>query len=75
MMILPLEGTVDTGVRVILIETEEAPLVELLNVIAGAALPKDVPTSIAGYVPVNLDPTMVVPSFKVAAAATLVISF
>ena len=36
MMILPLEGTVDTGVRVILIETEEAPLVELLNVIANA---------------------------------------
>jgi hypothetical protein len=36
MMILPLEGIVDTGVSVILIETEEAPLVELLNLMTNA---------------------------------------
>jgi hypothetical protein len=74
MMILPLLGTVDTGVSVTVMDTDVAPRTTLLRVIAGAKVPRDVPGRIAGYVPVTLDPTMVVPSFQVVAAATSVIS-
>ena len=75
MMILPFEGTVDAGVRVTYIVTDDTPLEELLSVMMGAPLPKEVPTRIAGYLPMKLEPTMVVPSLRVTAAATLVISF
>ncbi len=75
MMILPLQQEiVDVGVIATLMVTDVAPRTTLLKVMVGALMPRDVPKRMAGYVPVTLDPTMVVPSFKVVAAATLVIA-
>ena len=51
-----------------------APRTTLLRVMAGAEVPRDDPGRMAGYVPATLDPTMVVPSLAVVAAATLVIA-
>ena len=70
MMILPVLGTVVTGVSVTLMVTAVAPLATLLSVIAGLADPTE--STIAGYSPVTLAPTMVVPSAAIVAAATAV---
>ena len=43
MMILPLLGTVDTGVSATIMDTKVAPRVLLLRVMAGAEVPRDVP--------------------------------
>ena len=72
MMILPLLGTVDPGLIVTLMVTDVAPRAMLLRVMAGAEAPRS--ATMAGYVPVPLYPTMVVPSFAVVMAATLVIA-
>jgi hypothetical protein len=75
MMILPLQQeTDDVGVIATLIVTDVAPRTTLLRVMVGALMPRDDPKRMAGYVPVTLDPTTVVPSFKVVAAAMLVIA-
>jgi hypothetical protein len=74
MMILPLLASVVTGVSVMLMVTDVAPRALLLRVMAGKLLPRFSIAMIAGYVPVTLDPTMVVPSLAVVAAATLEIA-
>ncbi len=72
MMILPLLATAATGVSATLNVTAAAPLTTLLRVMAGAFVPRD--STMAGYVPVTLAPTMVVPSLAVVTAATLVMA-
>ena len=72
MMILPLLATVPTGVSATLMVTAAAPLATLLRVMAGALAPRV--STMAGYVPVTLAPTMVVPSLAVVTAAILVMA-
>ena len=67
MMILPLLGTVDTGVSETVMVTDVAPRALLLRVMAGKFGPR---SPMLGYVPVALDPTMV-PSLAVVTAGTL----
>ena len=73
MMILPVLGTNVTGVSVTLMVTAVAPVPVLLRVIAGLADPNW--STIAGYEPVTLAPTMVVPSAAIVAAATAAFAF
>ena len=72
MMILPSLETVDTGESETVMVTDVAPRALLLRVMAGAEAPRS--AKMAGYVPVTLYPTMVVPSLAVVMAATLVIA-
>lgn len=43
MIILPLLGTVDTGVSAMIMPTDVAPRAVLVRVMAGAEVPRDVP--------------------------------
>ena len=70
---MPVLATVVTGVSVTLMVTAVAPVPVLLRVIAGLADPNW--STIAGYEPVTLAPTMVVPSSAIVAAATAAFAF
>lgn len=50
MMILPLMGTVDTGVSVTVICMDVAPRALLLKVMMGASVPRDVPARVTMFV-------------------------
>ena len=67
-MILPVPGTVDMGDSETVMVTDVAPRALLLRVMAGMFGPR---SPMLGYVPVALDPTMVVPSLAVVMAGIL----